>query len=179
MNLNERIERTKPYFVLFNVSAEEDAIYAVARFPQNWSVPDVNSIKSSFNVQLAPMNGGICFATETKNGSDCVFDALDYVIKFNKCVEERKILLQEKVKELKNLFATEDVERLKTLTFTFEEPKKTKGRKSKTQEPTVVEAQQSEENTNTEEGMTDSNVEKQESSDSSLMSFAKNIVEEE
>lgn len=171
MNLNDRIERTKPYFVLFNVSAEEDAIYAVARFPENWTVPDRNELKKTFKVELAPMNNGMCFATETKNGAECVFDALDYVIKFNKCVEERKELLIEKANELKHLFATEELEKLKLLTFTFEKPKKSKSKRS------VVEDTQEEMENKAEDNVEVVSKEENED-DSSLMSFAKNIVDD-
>lgn len=169
MNLNERIEGVKPYFVLFNISAEEDAIYAVAKFPQNWTVPDREELKKAFKVELAPMNNGMCFATETKNGAECVFDALDYVIKFNKCVEERKELLIEKANELKHLFATEDLEKLKLLTFTFEKPKKS----GKSQKKSVAEAVKEEVNEETAE-----ETETEKEPDSSTMSFVKNIVDD-
>ena len=175
MNLSERIEKTKPYFVLFNVSAEEDAIYAIARFPEAWTMPDTDALRKSFKVEVgATENGAICFATETKNGPDCVFDALDYVIDFNKCAEKRRELLIEKLKELKELFATESLEKLSTLTFTFEKQKKTKMSK-KSVEKTQEDAEESkaEEETTIEETK-----EEDTSDDSSLMSFAKNIVDD-
>ena len=177
MNLNERIESVKPYFVLFNISAEEDAIYAVVRFPQTWTIPDRAALKKTYNVELASMNNGICFATETKNGAECVFDALDYVIKFNKCVEERKELLISKVNELKNLFATEDLEKLKTLTFVFEKPKKAKqGKKAAietVQSDTEVDTQEeSEQEVDNNEPTVLENAE-----DTALMAFAKNMTD--
>jgi len=172
MNLNERIANVKPYFLLFNVSAEEDAIYAVAKFPENWTIPDRGALKSTYKVEIAPMNNGICFATETKNGPECVFDALDYVIKFNKCVEERVELLRAKVAELKDLFAKEDLEKLKTLTFIFEEPKKRKYSKKSVAQEAAVEQKAEQEEGKTE----DANV--QADDDTSMMSFVKNIAED-
>lgn len=172
MNLNERIENTKPYFQQFNVIAEEDAIYVVARFPQNWTIPDRAALKSTYKVETAPMSNGICFATETANGADCVFDALDYVIKFNKCVAERKELLLAKVNELKNLFATEDLEKLKSLTFVFEKQKSKKGGKRAVQEQVVVETP-----VVVEEPVEDVKDEAQKE-DTDLMTFAKNITED-
>ena len=174
MNLNDRIERTKPYFLQFQVLAEEDALYAVARFPENWTIPDKNALKSTYKVEYAPMNNGVCFVTELKNGAECVFDALDYVIKFNKCVEERKELLIAKVNELKDLFAKEDLEKLKRLTFVFEKPKKTKPAKSsvdqiKVETPTDEVEEDVEEKAEQQGTVED---------DSSLMTLAKNIAED-
>ena len=167
MNLNQRIENTKPYFLQFNVLAEEDAIYAVAKFPQGWQIPDKAALKNTYKVELAPMQNGMCFVTETKNGPDCVFDALEYVIKFNKCAEERKELLVAKINELKNLFVTEDIEKLKTLTFTFEKKKNKQGKKS------VAETKDSTDQQTTEETTVE-----QPADDTSLMALAKNLVED-
>lgn len=168
MSLNERITKVKPYFVTFNVNGEEDAMYVVAKFPQTWAIPDKSGLLENFKVQVAPMNNGICFVTESENGADCVFDALDYVIDFNKSVEERKALLMEKVNELKQLFSTETLEKLKTLTFIFE-PQKKKGPKKKKSENVEMDknAPVNEEEHN-EEAV----------NDSALMSFAKKIAEE-
>ena len=178
MNLNERIANVKPYFLLFNISAEEDAIYAVAKFPDNWTVPDRSALKSTYKVEIAPMNNGICFATETKNGAECVFDALDYVIKFNRSVEERIELLRAKITELKDIFSKEDIEKLKTLTFVFDEPKKRKGSKKASQE-TVQSSEEQVKEENVPQQETE-NIKKAEepSDDSSLMAFAKNIVDD-
>lgn len=173
MNLNDRINNTKPYFILFNVSAEEDAIYAVAKFPESWTIPDRTALKSTYKVEIAPMNNGICFATETKNGPECVFDALDYVIKFNKRVEERIELLRAKVSELKELFAKEDLDKLKTLTFVFEEPKKRRNtKKAATQEAETTQEQTVEPEQTTVQEVEDT------PEGGSLMDFAKNIAED-
>lgn len=181
MNLNDRIEASKPYFLQFQILAEEDAIYVIAKFPQSWTIPDTDALKKSYNVEIAPVNGAVCFATEIKNGTDCVFDALDYVIKFNKCVEERKELLINKVNELKTLFASEELEKLKTLVFTFEEPKKPKTRKTqKAQETVQTVLNNASDSTDSEEenNIAEEKVETASIEDSSLMSFAKDITED-
>ena len=161
MNINERIEKIRPYFVVFNISAEEDAAYVVVKFPPSWSIPDTNALLETYKVQTAPMENGMCFATEIKNGAECVFDAIDYIVEFNKRIEERRGLLQEKLEEFKKLFATEPLDRLKTLKFVFDEPKKKKSAK-KSEKP--VETEKAEPKVETEP-------------DNSLMSFAKNITE--
>lgn len=169
MDLKSRIDKIGPYFVSFNIMAEESASYAVVKFPQGWAIPDKGALRENFKVEIAPMEYGICFASDIKNGPECIFDALDYVIDFNKKVEERKGLLIEKVEELKQLFATEDLDKLKTLQFSFSTPKKA-GRK-----PQVKKAQApSEEEQSASEAQPESTPVAEESS---LMSMAKSIVE--
>ena len=138
MDLKFRIEKTKPYFVSFNVMAEESVSYAVVKFPSGWATPDSNALLSNFKVQVAPMGQGqMCFASEIENGSECIFDALDYVIDFNKAVEERKALLHQKIEELKELFCSETLDRLKTLEFTFP-PQKKGGKKTVVKKTTTI-----------------------------------------
>lgn len=177
MKLDERIENIKPYFVTFNVSAEDDAIYVVIKVPSNWTAPDAEALKNSYSVQIVPMQGGLCFATEIKNGAEAVFDAVDYVIKFNKGVEERKELLTQKLTELKKLFVSEDLEKLKTLKFVFEseqeEPKKKKGTKKAVIEEapaSTVTAEEPEDQSNS--------ITAEECDDTPLMAMAKNLVED-
>lgn len=125
MDLKFRIDKIRPYFISFNVVAEESAAYAVVRFPKGWKIPDVNALKANFKIELAPTStGGYLFASEISNGTEGIFDAIDYVVDFNKKVEERSGLLEAKIKELAALFASETLEKLKTLKFTFEPPKK-------------------------------------------------------
>ena len=165
MNINDRIEKIKPYFMVFNISAEEDAAYVVVKFPSTWTVPDTKALLETYKVQTAPMENGMCFATEIKNGAECVFDAIDYIVEFNKRIEERRGLLQEKLEEFKKLFATESLDRLKTLKFVFDDTKKVKRTTKKADKPAVVEPTEAKEET---EG----------ADDNSLMSFAKNITED-
>lgn len=177
MNLDERIANVKPYFLLFNVNADEDATFVVAKFPENWSIPNAKGLFETYKVQVGPMENGVCFATEIKNGIDCVFDALEYVIEFNKRMEERRALINEKLEELKKLFSTEPLDRLKTLTFVFDEPKKKRGKTIK-----KTESQQED----TAESVPEQEVEKSEenkepteqNNDSEFMEFAKNIAGE-
>lgn len=139
MDLKSRIDKIKPYFISFNVIAEESAAYAIVRFPKGWTIPDKKALKANFKVEIAPTDAGILFATEISNSPECIFDGLDYVIDFNKKVEERKGLLDEKIKELGDLFATETLDRLKTLKFVFEPQKKSSKKTAKKAEPVVVE----------------------------------------
>ena len=49
-------------------------------------------------------------------------------------------LLNQKFEELKHLFATEQLDKLKTLTFVFDTPKKGKKNKRKTEPKTITES---------------------------------------
>ena len=72
-----------------------------------------------------------------------MFDCVEFVVKYNKNIEERKYLLSEKIKELTKLFASAELEQLKSLKFVMDEvsqdqtePKKTKGKGKKTENKT-------------------------------------------
>lgn len=133
MTVKERIESLKPYFYSFNVIASEDAAYVLLKFPSKWTIPDQTAIKENYQTEIAVRQEGVYFMTEINNGTDCLFDAAEYVITFNKNVEERKSLLNEKIKELTTIFATETLDNLKKLTFTIpntEKSSKKRGSKS-------------------------------------------------
>lgn len=166
-DINSRIEKLGKYFVSFNVVAEEAAAYVITKFPAGWSLPDKTRIKEIFGIEVAPIEGGICFVTEIKNGSDKLFDAADYVVDYNQQLEIRKSLFQEKIKELKDVFASETVDRLKTLKFAFEPQKKKRAPTPKKKEEDIVETE------NTNNVAEASTVE-----DNSLMTFAKDITGE-
>ena len=80
-------------------------------------------------------------------GTDAIFDALDETIEFNKDVERKADLFQEKYKELQRIFFDEPYERLKTLTFKMKSKagRKPKGKEEEAQQPdsAVVEANDS------------------------------------
>ena len=124
MALRDRIEKLKPYLLVYNVSMEDGVQYAVLRIPKNWSVP-VQEIKNAYGVEVRNIEGGICFLAEIDKGSDVLFDSLEYAVDLNVRLLERAELLKEKVEELKNIFLTEkSIEKLKTIEFVFKPRKK-------------------------------------------------------
>ena len=124
MALKDRIEKLKPYLLVYNVSMEDGVQYAVLRIPKNWSVP-VQEIKNAYGVEVRNIEGGICFLAEIDKGSDVLFDSLEYAVDLNVRLLERAELLKEKVEELKNIFLTEkSIEKLKTIEFVFKPRKK-------------------------------------------------------
>lgn len=125
MALNDRINKIKEYIISFNVVLEEGASYLLVRLPDKWVVPDKNALKENFKVEVGETSeGSHLFATELDNGTDCLFDCVDYVIDFNKNVEARKALFSKKIEELSRLFAEEELPTLMRLEFTFPTEKK-------------------------------------------------------
>lgn len=123
MGFNDRISKLKPYLVAYNVTVEDGVQYAALRFPQNWSVP-AEEIDKAYGVKVKALEGGVCFLSEIERGSDALFSSIDYVVDLNVKMEERMGLLKEKVLELKKIFMSEDLEKLKTLEFVFKPRKK-------------------------------------------------------
>lgn len=126
MALNERIQKLKPYLLVYNVSIEDGVQYAVLKMPEKWSVPS-NEIDKAYGVKVRAIEGGICFLADIDAGQDTLFDSLDYVVNLNVKMQERVALLKQKVDELKEIFMKEDLEKLKTIEFTFPPQKKGKG----------------------------------------------------
>lgn len=121
MNIDERIKSISPYFKGLNIV--NDATFVLIVFPNAWKVFDSETIKKQFNVFVKREKEGYFFLTETCNGVECLFDAIDYVIKENKAFEEKSALLEVKAKELSDLFVSESIEKLRTLKFIFETKK--------------------------------------------------------
>ena len=143
MDISERIKNLKPYFVSFNVMAEDDASYVLMRFPDNWVLPDAKMLRDVYLTEIAQREAGIFFLTEIANGTEKLFDCVEFVVKYNKNIEERKYLLSAKIKELTKLFASAELEQLKSLKFVMDEvpqdqtePKKTKGKGKKAESKT-------------------------------------------
>ncbi len=135
MDINKRIETIKEYFLKFNV--DDNTITLILKFPPKWTVPDSNFLREQYSVVAGPMQYGIVFATELENGFDKIFDAVDYMIAFNKEAQERMALFNEKAQELKSLFTTESLENLKSLAFTFVKKNKKTTKVKPIQEETV------------------------------------------
>lgn len=130
MNIKERIEKLKGVFVSFNIT--EGFTYALTKIPSKWILPDTIE-QFQVSTTYDKSTGGYYFVTKVDDGVENVFDAIDYVVKLNQSIEEKKQLLQEKANELSELFASEPIERLRTLEFVFKPQKKQvkKGKKNK------------------------------------------------
>ena len=128
MDVNQRIDKIKSFFITLNVS--DGAICIVTKLPSKWEMPDKQYLIDEYKCQIAQQNGATFFMTEIENGFDTVFDCIDHIIILNKAIEEKAALLETKLKELKDLFVNESLDKLKTLQFVFVEAGKKKNSKS-------------------------------------------------
>lgn len=121
MNLQEKIINLSEYKLGFNIYNGYTIINIT--YPKDWSV-------------IKPENEQITFANDEVNNNmyfysapitfdmSQIFDCIDATIEFNKEMERKIQLFQEKQKELQNIFAEESYEVLETLTFSYKKKRK-------------------------------------------------------
>jgi hypothetical protein len=126
MDINERIKEIEPYFKSLNMVDGTTVI--LVKFPDKWKIFNAEELTETYNVYTGKKENvdGIFFLSETSNGVDCIFDAIEEVINQNKTFEEKAALLEIRAKELSDLFLTEPLEKLRTLEFTFPAKKSTR-----------------------------------------------------
>lgn len=119
--MQDRIIKINEYFVAFNIA--EGISYIKVRFPNKWEIPNGEVLLENFNVKIATeTNGEIYFFSELINGTDVVFDAVDFVVDFNKDLEAKTLLFSEKINELKELFSTRTLSELQQLEIIIKSP---------------------------------------------------------
>ena len=124
MDLKNRIEKIGDYFKSCNIA--ERVIYALVNFPNQWIVPDKDTIKEMYGVEVTKDSTTNCFYffTTINNGTDAVFDAVEYTVTINKAIEEKSKLFEKALNDLKEMFTNEDdINVLKTLTMSFKSKK--------------------------------------------------------
>lgn len=126
-NLQEKLIELSQYNVTFNV-ANGNFIIRV-KYKTDWDI-------------IKPANENISFYRDENDELlyyyvapisitiDEIFYAIDETILFNKELEEKVILFNEKVKELQTIFAKESIETLNTLEFKVKRKKEKKKDKS-------------------------------------------------
>lgn len=127
--MQNRINKIKEYFKGFNIT--DGIAYVHVSFQKGWQIPDSNILKSEFNTNVASDDTGVYFFTQYENGINLLFDAADFVIEFNKDLEEKTELFKAKVDELRELFTTSTLDELKTLVISIPKVAKSKNRGSK------------------------------------------------
>ena len=127
--MQKRIEKISSFFKGFNITDGIAYIYVV--FPNTWQLPNSAVLSDNFKASIASDDSGVYFFTQYTNGIDLIFDAVDFVIEFNRDLEAKTALFKEKVEELKSLFTTETTEALSTLVIEIKEPKKKSGKKTR------------------------------------------------
>ena len=135
-SISERINDIKDYFLFLNIVAESGASYIATNFKEeNLSQSLINSIKEKYDVTITSNNGLIYFFTKIEIDPDILFDAIEYVISYNKIKMEKAALFQEKMAEMRDLFKNENIENLKSLELVLGRGKTTKKNNKKKNAP--------------------------------------------
>jgi hypothetical protein len=142
MDINERIKEIEPYFKSLNMVDGTTVI--LVKFPDKWKIFNAEELTETYNVYTGKKENvdGVFFLSETSNGVDCIFDAIDEVINQNKTFEEKAALLEQKANELSNLFLVEPLEKLRTLEFTFPVKKSTRKPKNDVKKEVTIDTAQ-------------------------------------
>ena len=126
-DIKDRIKKLGSYFNEMKVgtgSNGEEYIYVTTVFPREW-VLDGRTIEK-FGVSSSQENGLTYFWADMNTDFSTIFDAIDFNVKVNLDAQEKVVLFNEKINELREIFADENntIEKLKTLVFTFGQEQK-------------------------------------------------------
>ena len=121
-DLKDRIKLLGDYFNEMKVASGENGeeyIYVTVSFPREW-VLDGRTLEK-YGVECSSENGITYFWADLNTEFSTVFDAIEYNIKVNKEAQEKVVLFNQKINELREIFADEnnDIEKLKMLSFEF------------------------------------------------------------
>lgn len=115
------IEKIRPYF--YSLREIDGNVSLDMRFPLKWkheySDEKIKIIVQDKNDKV----NLVSFVTPaTPEGYDLVFSVAQSIIVYNKELEEKERLFQQKITELKGLFETESLDTLKDIQFIEEKP---------------------------------------------------------
>lgn len=131
MTLQERIKKNEAYFRGMEI-VNNTAIIKVL-YGEKWGAyPSQDEHIKVAKSEEVP-NEWFYYADYTYTIIDEIFDLIEETINMNLSAIERLHLFNQKMEELKEIFANETLDKLKTLQFKFEEEKKYKRKKSKKQ----------------------------------------------
>lgn len=121
-DIKDRIKNLGDYFNEMKVATGENGeeyIYVTVVFPREW-VLDGRTL-DKYGVGCSTENGITYFWADLDTEFSTVFDAIDYNIKVNREAQEKVVLFNKKIGELREIFSDEenDIEKLKSLEFVF------------------------------------------------------------
>lgn len=137
MTFQERLSALSQYDVRINT--HNGNFVVSVQFKEDWiSVPSPSDNIRLVNDDQRP---GVRHYVTPINGSvDDIFDLIEETIAYNRELEDKLLLFNDKIRELKDIFAAESLSKLKRLRFTFEKEKKGKQKKVKEATPETIEA---------------------------------------
>ena len=135
MEIQDRIKKLSTCFKQLVVEQGSEGLtaYIVALFPDGWTIqPDV--ISEEYGVKVYKKESYYYFLLDDNGDFDNLFTSVEYTVKLNETLEEKRALFKKKANELKQLFASGDIEELKTLSFSTEKVTTKKGKKESADE---------------------------------------------
>ena len=125
--LQDRIVKISDYFKGIRV---DGGLYIVnVEYKNGWSAFGSSDGKIKIAQNENNLNEWFYYTKMSDSNIDEIFDLIDETIEFNENIRKKIELLKLKVEELKALFDAESLDRLETLEFVFNEPKKKKKNK--------------------------------------------------
>jgi hypothetical protein len=129
MTLQERIQKNEKYFR--GMEIVNNTVIIKVLYGEKWGAyPSQDEVIKVAKSEDTP-NEWFYYADYTYTVIDDIFNLIEETIEMNLSAIERLELFNVKMEELKTLFANEPLQKLKTLSFQFEEIKKIKKKKSK------------------------------------------------
>lgn len=151
--LQKRIDKISKYFKSMELTNGTFIVSVI--YEPKWGVFPSEDEKIKVTPSDDVADEWFYYAKSSEKSIDEVFDLIDETIDSNLAAAEKYKLLIEKFDELKKMFAEEDLDRLKTLRFVLNKPKKQRGRKKsediKTKDDEIVDV----ENNQSENDMTE------------------------
>lgn len=125
--LQDRIVKISDYFKGIRV---DGGLYIInVEYKNGWKAFGSSDGKIKAAQNENNLNEWFYYTKMSDSNIDEIFDLIDETIEFNENIRKKIELLKSKVEELKALFDTESLDRLETLEFVFNEPKKKKKNK--------------------------------------------------
>jgi len=141
--LQDRMNDMRQYFR--GIDVYNDALMVKVALPRNWRYYS----SADDRIKVAPSEDGsdiVFFYADSNNTSyDEIFDFVEQTIKENEEITLKLTLLKEKVEELKDIFSNTPYEKLKTLSFIFEDKKEEKPKRKYTKKKKVEKTDNNEE----------------------------------
>lgn len=110
------------------------------KYPDNWAV--IEPTDKSIQFMRDEGTAGVYYYVVSIEGGEeklnCVFDAIEETIMYNKELQEKVELLNNKITELRDLFVEYPIDKLRNLEFTFKKQKKKASKKVKSEEAKTV-----------------------------------------
>lgn len=141
MNLQDKLISLSDYKIGFTMYDEKFLISIT--YKDTWSVIMPEDKEITF--MKDEKHDNIFYYTTPLNGDpqhlQHIFDTIDETIAYNKELEDKVVLFNEKIEEMQDLFAKKSIDELRTMEFTFKTSKRKTAKKTnkKKEEKTSVE----------------------------------------